>query len=83
VTDPSDYMEDMDDDGGLYVNFSEEEAASESRDIEPLPTGKYLMTITDVNLRECGPGKQEPWQAILRHRVHRRRRQEGWTVRQP
>jgi len=60
VTDPSDYMEDMDDDGGLYVNFSEEEAASESRDIEPLPTGKYLMTITDVNLRECGLASKNP-----------------------
>jgi hypothetical protein len=39
-------------DDGLYVNFSADEAASESRDVEPLPTGKYLMNITEVELRE-------------------------------
>lgn len=39
-------------DEGLYVNFSADEAASESRDIEPLPTGKYLTNITTVELRE-------------------------------
>jgi uncharacterized protein DUF669 len=36
----------------LYVNFSDDEAASESRDYEPLPSGKYLVTITDVEMRE-------------------------------
>jgi len=53
----------QDDDGGLYVNFSDEEAASESRDIEPLPTGKYLVTITDVILKECGPDSKNPGKA--------------------
>ena len=48
------------DDGGLYVNFSDEEAASESRDMEPLPTGKYLVTITDVTLKECGSESKNP-----------------------
>jgi hypothetical protein len=51
---------DMDDDGGLYVNFSEQEASSEARDIEPLPSGKYLVTITDVDLRSCGPESKNP-----------------------
>jgi hypothetical protein len=43
---------DIADDGGLYVDFSDQEAASESRDTEPLPSGKYLATITNVDLRE-------------------------------
>jgi hypothetical protein len=50
VTDP--WTNDVDDEGGLYVNFSDEEASSESRDMEPLPSGKYLATITDVDMRE-------------------------------
>lgn len=41
---------DFGDDGGLYVNFSAEEAASESKDLEPLPSGKYLVTITKCDL---------------------------------
>jgi uncharacterized protein DUF669 len=48
-------------DGGLYVDFSGQEADSEARDYEPLPTGKYLATITNVELRESqsmeNPGK--------------------------
>jgi hypothetical protein len=48
---------DWSDDGGLYVNFSDEEAASESKDYEPLPTGKYLVTITDVELRHSKSAK--------------------------
>jgi hypothetical protein len=57
----------MDNQGdGLYVNFSEEEAASEGRDIEPLPSGKYLCTITDVDLRESKSAKNagKPYYAI-------------------
>jgi len=45
---------------GLYVNFSDQEAATEGRDIEPLPSGKYLCTITDVDLRLCGPESKNP-----------------------
>jgi hypothetical protein len=41
----------MGDDGALYIDFSSEEASSESRDFEPLPSGKYLVTITDVQLK--------------------------------
>jgi len=44
-------------DDGLYVNFSDEEAASEARDIEPLPSGKYLVRITDVDMREVQSSK--------------------------
>ena len=54
------------DDDALYINFSDDEAASESRDMEPLPTGKYLVTITDCELRESqserNPGK--PYYAV-------------------
>lgn len=62
----STYLQDMDSEGALYVNFSEDEAASESRDLEPLPSGKYLMAITDCELKESksakNPGK--PYYAI-------------------
>lgn len=37
---------------GLKVNFSQEEASSEAMDFDPLPTGKYHVKITDVELRE-------------------------------
>jgi hypothetical protein len=49
--------ENMGDDGALYIDFSSDEAASESRDFEPLPTGKYLMTVTDVKLKESQSDK--------------------------
>lgn len=54
------------DDDALYVNFSDEEAASESRDREPLPTGKYLMCIADVELRESKSekNKDKPYYAV-------------------
>ena len=53
-------------DGGLYVDFSSEEASSESRDIEPLPTGKYFVRISDVDLRESKSEKNfgKPYYAI-------------------
>lgn len=37
---------------GIYVNFSDEEASSESIDIEPLPSGKYLVVIDECDLAE-------------------------------
>jgi hypothetical protein len=56
----------MGEDGALYIDFSSDEAASESRDMEPLPTGKYLVNISDVTLKESqstkNPGK--PFYAI-------------------
>lgn len=56
----------MGDDGALYIDFSSDEAASESRDFEPLPSGKYLMVIADVKLKESqsekNPGK--PYYAV-------------------
>lgn len=36
----------------LRVNFSDKEAASEARDLEPMPAGKYLVSITDVEVKE-------------------------------
>jgi len=35
----------------LRVNFSEKEATSEAFDLAPVPTGKYLVAITDVEVR--------------------------------
>jgi hypothetical protein len=64
MTDPIDIDMDelLDSDGemDLYVNFSDEEAGSESRDMEPLPSGKYLCQITKVDVRECGPESNNP-----------------------
>lgn len=52
---------------GIRINLSDKEAASESREQEPIPSGKYLLAITDVELKECGlesknPGK--PYYAV-------------------
>lgn len=48
---------------GIRVNMTSKEASSESRDAELLPAGKYLMAVTDVDLREVTnppkPGKQD------------------------
>src|SRR6266480_7795544 len=35
---------------GIRVNFSGKEADAAPRDVEPMPTGKYLCAITDVEL---------------------------------
>lgn len=47
--------------GELKVNFSEEEAGSEARDYEALPTGKYHVAIFDGEVKEStsekNPGK--------------------------
>lgn len=58
MTDPWNDDSDMTDEG-LYVNFSDEEASSESRDMEPLPTGKYLCSIADVVLKESQSDKNK------------------------
>lgn len=76
----------MGDDGALYIDFSSEEAASESRDFEPLPSGKYLMSIADVTLKESqsekNPGK--PFYAVEFDVVEDRsggqyRNRKAWT----
>jgi hypothetical protein len=47
----------------LRVNFSAEEASSEARDFSPIPTGKYHVAITDVEVKIVvnppKPGKQD------------------------
>jgi len=35
----------------IRVNFSQEEAGSEARDFSPVPSGKYLCAITEIDLR--------------------------------
>jgi hypothetical protein len=37
---------------GIHVNFTDQEASSEARDFDPLPTGKYNVYITDIELKE-------------------------------
>lgn len=39
-------------DNTLRVNFSEEEAASEGKSFDAIPSGRYLVNITDIELRE-------------------------------
>jgi hypothetical protein len=53
---------------GIYVNFSEDEAASESRDVEPLPTGKYLAVIDECSLETCGPESKNPGKPYYKFR---------------
>lgn len=45
---------------GLHLNFSTEEASSEARSFDPVPSGKYVAYLTDVDLRECGPNSKNP-----------------------
>ena len=45
---------------GLKVNFSEQEAASEGRSFDALPSGEYYCRITDVEDRVCGPESKNP-----------------------
>jgi hypothetical protein len=50
----------------VRVNFSEEEASSEAFDFEPLPTGKYLCAITEVETRfsNSEKNKGKPYWAL-------------------
>lgn len=45
---------------GLKVNFSTEEASSEGRSFDPIPSGEYYCRVTDVDDRECGPESKNP-----------------------
>lgn len=49
-------------DGGFKLNFTEQEAASEARERSDLPSGSYLVDITDAELNEvqAGPNKGKP-----------------------
>jgi len=58
------FMADDDgDDFDFRVNMTEEEAASEGRDLTPLPSGKYLLAITGVKVKTVTnppkPGKPD------------------------
>lgn len=37
---------------GIRVNFSDQEAASEGKSFDPIPSGRYLVAITDIELKE-------------------------------
>ena len=44
----------------IKVNFSQEEASSEARSFDPVPTGAYYCRITDITEKECGPESKNP-----------------------
>jgi len=44
----------------LRVDFSEKESSSEARDFEPLPSGKYLVAVTEITIQTCGPKSKNP-----------------------
>lgn len=44
----------------LRVDFSSEEAASEARDFDPVPSGKYHVKIVEIELKACGPNSKNP-----------------------
>lgn len=51
----------------MKVNFSQEEASSEARSFEPIPSSTYPARITDIDLRECGPASKnagKPYWAV-------------------
>jgi hypothetical protein len=46
---------------GIKVNFSDESKYSgSSLGLDPLPTGKYHVAITDGEIRESGPNSKNP-----------------------
>lgn len=45
---------------GIHVNLSADEAAVEATDREPLPTGKYLVAITEIELSFSGESAGTP-----------------------
>ena len=46
--------------GDLRVNFTDEEAGSEARDYEALPTGKYHVAIFDGEIKFSGENAKHP-----------------------
>jgi len=50
----------------IRVNFTDQEASSEARDFDPMPTGKYNVYITDIELKESQSDKNfgKPYWAI-------------------
>jgi hypothetical protein len=44
----------------IRVNFSDEEAGSEARSFDALPSGSYDVYITEIETRECGPQSKNP-----------------------
>lgn len=44
---------------GLKINFSDQEAASEARSFDPIPSGEYYCRLTDVEDREVKEGPNQ------------------------
>jgi hypothetical protein len=43
---------------GFRLNFTDQEASSEAREFSTLPSGSYLVAITDAELKEVGEGSK-------------------------
>lgn len=54
----------MDSIDGIRVNMSGKEGASKT--LEPLPSGRYVMAITDCDLDECGPTSKNPGKPMFK-----------------
>ena len=48
------------DQSDLRVDFSDKELASEARDFTPMPSGKYNVAVTEVEVKACGPESKNP-----------------------
>lgn len=49
---------------GIRVNMSTKEGSS--RTVTPLPSGRYLMAVTDCDLVECGPNSKNPGKPMFK-----------------
>ena len=69
---PEDSAPDAFGESELRVDFSSEELSSEARTFDPLPTGKYPVTITEWFPRVCGPESKNPGKPFwnIRFRVN-------------
>jgi len=62
---------------GIHVNLSADEASAEAVDRDPLPTGKYLVAITDIELTFTGANIGQPDQTRPFFKLELTVQQEG------
>jgi hypothetical protein len=57
---PGEETSDVFDESTLHVNFTTQEADSEARTYEALPSGKYRVYVTGLDRKQCGPESKNP-----------------------
>jgi len=57
---PEDTADGAEDFSNIRVDFSSEEAGSEGRSFDPIPSGKYPFAVTDWSMEKCGPNSKNP-----------------------